>query len=58
MEGYVLFLATFVWVVSFIRLPKMSFPQVNVVQRCNFATLNALAVILIFIMFKLATVVS
>lgn len=52
MEGYVLFGAMLVWAVSFNRLPKMSFPQVNMVQRFNFATLNALAVMLIYIMIQ------
>jgi hypothetical protein len=50
MEGYVLFVAMLVWAISFNRLPRISFPQVNMVQRFNFATLNASAVILIYIL--------
>lgn len=54
MTGYILFVAVFVWIVSYVRLPKWTFPQVNVVQRCNFASINAIMVILIYIMFMLA----
>lgn len=54
MTGYILALAVFVWIVSYKRLPYMSYPQVNVVQRCNFATLNSIGVLLIYIMFMLS----
>jgi len=58
MDGFVLFLAVAVWIVSYIRLPKWSYPQVNIVQRSNFATLNCLIVILIYIMFLLSDVIN
>ena len=35
MTGYILFVAVFVWIVSYVRLPKWSYPQVNIVQRCS-----------------------
>ena len=54
MTGYILFVAIFVWIVSYVRLPKWTFPQVNVVQRSNFATLNSIFVIVVYIMFMLA----
>ena len=54
MTGYILFVAVFVWIVSYVRLPKWSYPQVNIVQRCNFASINAIMVILTYIMFMLA----
>ena len=54
MTGYILFVAVCVWIVSYVRLPKWTFPQVNVVQRWNFASINASMVILTYIMFMLA----
>jgi len=54
MTGYILFIAVFVWIVSYVRLPKWTFTKVNVVQRCNFATLNSIFVIVVYIMFMLA----
>ena len=50
MEGYiVVFIAWIVWVVSYIRLPQISFPQVNIVQRFNFATINSILVLIIYL---------
>ena len=54
MTGYILFVAVFVWIVSYMKLPKWSYPQVNLVQRSNFASINSILVILIYIMFMLA----
>mgnify|MGYP003624786048 FL=1 len=52
MNGLVIFIAWIVWVVSYLRLPKMSFPQVNMVQRFNFATINAILVLIIYMVIQ------
>ena len=57
MTGYILFVAVFVWIVSYMKLPKWSYSQVNLVQRINFATINSILVILIYIMFMLEHIV-
>jgi hypothetical protein len=54
MTSTVLFIALFVWILSYLRLPYISFPQVNVVQRCNFATLNAIGVLMVYLIFLLS----
>ena len=54
MTSTVLFIALFVWIISYMRLPKWTFPQVNVLQRSNFATLNAIGVLMVYLIFLLS----
>jgi hypothetical protein len=48
MDGIIIFIAWIVWIISYLRLPTISFPQVNMVQRFNFATLNAIMVLVVY----------
>ena len=51
---WILLFASIVWTVSYLRLPKMTFPQqINVVQRFNFATINSVLVILVYLLLEL-----
>ena len=50
---WILLFASIVWTISYLRLPKMAFPQVNVVQRLNFATINSVLVILVYLLLEL-----
>jgi hypothetical protein len=48
MSSIAIFIACIVWAVSYLGLPKLSLHYVNLVQRLNFGTINAILVLVLY----------